>query len=219
MNAKQKHISNQNILKFGEPYENLSNTNVSLVIVPYPNSLEPGVSEESESSCSSTSRLIDYGPPQQGEFRRDFQGIKWKDYGDDNSRVFIQGKDFIKPYILCLVCKKFCRESGVLQRLLPGETLRVRNYENEAPEHEARDHHLTKKELQLSVSKGCHMCTLILYGIEYGIWAEPTHNLKFQFQTWFATSKVMLKLGDNTFGSFNLYPLLNENSQRRSCPN
>jgi hypothetical protein len=132
-----------------------------------------------------------------------------KTYLDNYDKVFIDGKDFVKPHALCEVCRKFCRKLGFLQTLLHGRPFRKPRLRYKAP-----NHYRTPEELDTSASDGCHMCTLILHQLRrsYG-------DFKYQFSTCPAQSSfARLLLNGDSIGEFALYPLPTENPQCRSCP-
>ena len=214
---KLKYQSNQSTLSVHEPDENPSTTDVSLEKLSQECATKPGATKkEPEGPSSSTGLSINHGPlplevcssTEEDDCPISWQKAQWEVYLNHTGRVFIQEKDSVTPHILCLVCKKFCKESKILQSLLHGEPFDSSTFKYFAP-----DHYQTKEELDISASKGCHMCTLIRYGVR-----PPYDDFKFRFQR-YLVGPGYIKYGKsrNFFGEFIFHPLLNENSQCKSC--
>jgi hypothetical protein len=136
----------------------------------------------------------------------------WVKYLDHNNSVLIQGKEFVKPHILCLACKAICTHPKLLPSLLSSKWDDIDYYGEPSLRH-----YETIEELIISVSEGCHMCTMMLYSI----WSPniyPGARFEFHFEAPGPASnepvvELLMNFDDSEVGFFMLYPHSNQNLQ------
>jgi hypothetical protein len=221
---KDKHASDQHISDAVKLYKGSPNIEVSpgMVSQKFPPETE-SANKKSKLSCASGDKLFEYKPFQIEEwigtnFRSTLWESSWVKYLNHNSRVFVQGKDFVKPHTLCLVCKTICTDPKLLSGLLDGKWDGLDCDDLDCDEPCPRRYE-TIEEFNISASKGCHMCTMILHGL----WTTDVHCCLL-FDLTLNEPKAGLMVGPGPFGFFKFYPHSNPKLQRslystqsRSC--
>jgi hypothetical protein len=127
---KDKHASNQHISNTVNLQEDPSNIEVSpgMVSQECPPETE-SANKTPELSCTNGDKLFELKPFQieewSGDLKEEFGSRSWESrwmkYLNHNSRVFIQGKEFVNPHTLCLLCKTICTHPRLLSSLLGGK--------------------------------------------------------------------------------------------------
>ncbi|PQE21273.1 heterokaryon incompatibility protein [Rutstroemia sp. NJR-2017a WRK4] len=126
----------------------------------------------------------------------------WARYLHHNNRLLTQGKEFVTPHTLCLVCKTICTHPKLLEWRWAG----IASHSEPCP-----PHYETIEELIISASEGCHMCSMILYDKSSIPDRYPRDGFRFDFEgsgSGSHTPLVNLVTGSSNsgVGSFIFYP-------------